>query len=64
MSQAWCVGCWMAVTFQRELPKICTVCGGSKFRPIATLVDEPKKPYRLSENDRQLLKSLRIAAEV
>lgn len=61
---AWCVGCWIAVTFQGELPLKCDICGGSKFRPIATLADEPKKPYRLSENDRQLLRSLRIAPEV
>lgn len=64
VSEAWCVGCWLAVTFQRDLPSRCSVCGGSKFRPIATLSAEPKVPYEITIKDVRFLESLRIDPEV
>ncbi len=59
---AFCVKCWSLVTFQQTLPARCT-CGGQKWRTVSTRCDEPTKPYQLSENDKRLLRQMRIAAE-
>lgn len=62
-SWAWCEGCRVVGKFSSGAPEKCAKCGGKWLR--FTLLAEPgPKPYRLSENDRRLLRSLRIAPEV
>lgn len=50
-------GNWYAV--QLKVPDICPNCEQS-----AEWSTEEPKPYRLSENDRRFLKSIRVAPEV
>ena len=51
-------GHWYQVTM--IIPDICPNCESSASW---TTDPDPEKPYRLSENDRMLLKSLRIDPE-
>lgn len=55
----WCRKCrnWYAV--QTTIPDICPHCEGS-----ASWTTEEPKPYRLSENDRRFLRSIKIQPEV
>lgn len=60
----WCQVCARAVAFSSEVPAKCATCGGTKWKALRT-ADEPReKVYKLSENDRRLLRGLRIDPEV
>lgn len=58
---AWCEGCRVVGKFSSWPPEKCGKCGKAWLR--FTLLAQEPKPYRLSENDRRFLKSLRIAQE-
>lgn len=63
MMTGLCLKCAAPIVSDLLVPVLCTECGG-KWRRAASYVDVPERKYRLSENDRRLLRSFRIAPEV
>jgi hypothetical protein len=60
MADLACAACRYALTVTAEVPDKCPICGGGQWD---SLENRPKRPYELNENDRRLLKSLRIATD-
>ncbi len=59
-----CASCWAPVVGVSEFPATCSFCGAGRWLSVPNLGEEPKKVYKLSENDRRLLRSFRIEPEV
>lgn len=55
-----CRHCYVWYAVQRAIPDICPNCEKSA---MWTTDNNPGKPYLLSENDRRILKALRIACD-
>ena len=60
MATVICTGCDWHVTIAMIVPDACPKCGGTHWRTA----HDPAQRYELSENDRRLLRALRIAPEV
>ena len=59
-----CGACWQPLMFATEVPALCGHCGGARWVSVPNLGDEPKKAYKLSENDRRMLRSYHIEPEI
>ncbi len=58
-----CLKCAAPIVSDVLVPTLCTECGG-KWRRAASYIKTPEREYKLSENDRRLLRSLKIQPEV
>ena len=60
---AFCPYCQKVQMVTIDTPSRCTVC--QKFwRGTGIAIEQPTKPYVLSENDRRMLRGLKIKPEV
>ena len=61
----WCDGCRVPVKFSSTPPTKCAKCGGALLSVQIWMEPVKKpKPYKLSENDRRFLASIRISQDV
>lgn len=63
--ELWCrhAGCGRTyVSDAGKIPELCPYCERVGAWATIPMIPDPVKPYRLSENDRKLLRALRIEA--
>ena len=59
----WCRLCHQAVPVKGKVPDICPHCARQTTWTSMLVLDDPKKPWELSGNDRRFLKAIYIDAE-